>query len=57
MTASERIEEILFKADSSGLRQEVIDYSKELREINPKLERVDSIEVAYSLILQALENE
>jgi len=57
MTSSERIEEILFKADSSGLRQEVIDYSKELREINPKLERVDSIEVAYSLILEALENE
>jgi hypothetical protein len=57
MTASERIEEILFEADAQGLRQEVIDYSVELREINPRLEKVDSIEVAYSLILQALDNE
>jgi len=57
MTASERIEEILFEADERGLRQEVIDYSVELREINCRLDKVDSIEVAYSLILQALENE
>lgn len=57
MTASDRIEEILFEADKQGLRQEVIDYAVELREINRRLDKVDSIEVAYSLILQALDNE
>ena len=54
MTSSERIEEILIEADQLGLRKEVIDYSVELREINPKLDRVSSIEVAYNLIKDAI---
>lgn len=52
-----KLEEILFQAEELGIRQEVIDYSVELREINPKLDRTDSMEVAYSLIKNAMGDE
>jgi len=57
MTASERIEEILYQAHELGIREEVIQYSIDLREINPKLDMHDSYEVALNLITQALEDE
>lgn len=52
-----KIESILFEAEALGLREEVINYSVEIREINPKLNREESMEVALSLIKQALDNE
>lgn len=51
------IESILIEADQLGIREEVINYSIEIREVNPKLNREESMEVALGLIKQALGNE
>jgi len=48
MTNSELVEEILHHAHSLGITDEVINFAKELREINPKLDLHSSIELAYS---------
>lgn len=48
MTNSELTEEILFKSHSLGIKEDVYSLSRELREINPKLDFNASIELAYS---------
>jgi len=47
MTNEEHIEEILVEASAFNLRNEVLEFSKELRETNPHLNRLDSIQLAY----------
>jgi len=48
MTNEEHIEEILHESYSIGIRDNVMDFAKELRETNPKLNLHTSIELAYS---------
>lgn len=57
MTTEEQVIEILMEADAYGIREEVIQYARHLREINIRMDRVDAYEVAISKIRQALENE
>lgn len=47
MNNEEHIEEILFEASSLNIRHEVLELSKELRETNVHLNRLDSIQLAY----------
>jgi hypothetical protein len=47
MTNEEHIEEILVEASAFNLRQEVLELSVELRETNPHLNRLDSVQLAY----------
>jgi hypothetical protein len=47
MTNEEHIEEILIEASAFNLREEVLELSKDLRETNPHLNRLDSIQLAY----------
>ena len=46
MTNEEQIEEILLEASALNLRKETLSLSTHLREINPHLDRVSSIELA-----------
>ena len=48
MTNEEHIEEILLEASSINLRKETLELSNQLRETNPHLDRVSSIELAFS---------
>lgn len=48
MTSEEHIEEILLEASALNLRNETLELSNELRETNPKLDRVSSVELAFS---------
>ena len=48
MTNEEHIEEILLEASALNLRNETLELSTQLRETNPKLDRVSSIELAFS---------
>lgn len=48
MTNEEHIEEILLEASALNLRKETLELSNELRETNPKLDRVSSVELAFS---------
>jgi len=48
MTNEEHIEEILIEASALNLRKETLELSNELRETNPKLDRVSSVELAFS---------
>lgn len=57
MTTEEQVIEILMEAESYGIREEVIQYARHLREINIRLDRIDAYEVAFSKIKDALENE
>jgi len=57
MTAEEQVIEILMEAEAYGIREEVIQYARHLREINIRMDRVDAYEVAISKIKEALENE
>jgi len=57
MTSEEQVIEILMEADSLGIREEVIQYARHLREINIRLDRVDAYEVALSKIKQVLEED
>ena len=47
MTNEEHIEEILMEASALNLRKETLALSTQLRETNPKLDRVASIELAF----------
>jgi len=47
MTNEEHIEEILMEASALNLRKEILKLSTQLRETNPKLDRVASIELAF----------
>ena len=47
MTNEEHIEEILMEASALNLRNETLELSTQLRETNPKLDRVGSIELAF----------
>ena len=57
MTTEEQVIEILMEAEAYGIREEVIQYARHLREINIRMDRVDAYEVAFSKIKEALENE
>ena len=47
MTNEEHIEEILMEASAFNLRKDTLELSAQLRETNPKLDRVASIELAF----------
>lgn len=47
MTNSELIEEILHEASAYGLRQEIIDTARQLREEDPTIDSVTSYELAF----------
>ena len=47
MTNEEHIEEILMEASAFNLRNETLELSTKLRETNPRLDRVASIELAF----------
>ena len=51
MTNEEHIEEMLFEAESLGLRESVLNYSKELRQLDNKLTLIRSYEIAYSVLI------
>ena len=57
MTTEEQVIEILMEAEAYGIREEVIQYARHLREINIRMDRVNAYEVAISKIKEALENE
>ena len=57
MTAEEQVIEILMEAEAYGIREEVIQYARHLREINIRMDRVDAYEVAFSKVKEVLENE
>lgn len=56
MTEEAQIIELLMEADALGMREEVIQYSRHLREINIRLNRVDAYEMAMRHIIEATEN-
>lgn len=56
MTEESQVIEILHKAAELGIREEVIQYSRHLREINIRLNRVDAYEMAVRHILEATED-
>jgi len=57
MTTEEQVIEILMEAEAYGIREEVIQYARHLREINIRMDRIDAYEIAISKIKEALENE
>ena len=57
ITSEQLVVEILIQAADLGIREEVIQYARHLREINIRLDRVDAYEVALSKIKEAIENE
>ena len=57
MTSEEQVIEILMEAAALGIREEVIQYARHLREINIRMDRVDAYEVALSKIKEVIENE
>lgn len=57
MTSEEQVIEILMEAAALGIREEVIQYARHLREINIRMDRVDAYEVAISKIKEVIENE
>jgi len=53
MTEEAQVIEILMEASALGIREEVIQYSRHLREINIRLDRVTAYEMAVRHILEA----
>lgn len=53
MTEESQVIEILMQAHAMGIREEVIQYSRHLREINIRLDRVTAYETAVRHILEA----
>ena len=47
MTNEEIIDEILHEADELKIRGQVIDLSRKLRELNPRMTQIESIELAF----------
>ena len=56
MTEEAQVIEILMEASALGMREETIQYARHLRELNPKLNRVDAYEMAMKYILEATED-
>lgn len=56
MTEEAQVIEILMEAAALGMREETIQYARHLRELNPKLNRVDAYEMAIKYILEATED-
>jgi hypothetical protein len=48
MTNEEIIDEILHEAAEIKVREQVLDFSKKLREINPKMTLLESLELALN---------
>ena len=57
MTGEDKVIEILMEAEKLGIREEVIQYARHLREINIRIDRVAAFEVALSKLTQVLEDE
>lgn len=55
MTEEAQVIEILMEAEAYGIREELIQYSRHLREINIRLNRVDAYEMGMRHILEATE--
>ncbi len=47
MTNEEIIEEILYEASELKIREQVLDLSKKIRESNPKMTLLESIELSF----------
>lgn len=56
MTEEAQVIELLMEAEALGMREEVIQYSRHLREINIRLNRIDAYEMAMRHIIEATEN-
>jgi hypothetical protein len=50
MTTEKYILELLIEADSLGIRTEVLELSRKLREVEPKMDINVSIEIAYNTL-------
>lgn len=48
MTNEEIIDEILHEAAQQKIREEVLDFSKKLRDVNPKMTLLESLELAFN---------
>ncbi len=48
MTNEEIIEEILYEASELKIREQVLDLSKKIRESNPKMTLLESIELSFN---------
>jgi hypothetical protein len=48
MSNEEIIEEILHEASELKIREQVLDLSKKLRDMNPKMTLVESIELSFN---------
>ncbi|MDG1252220.1 MAG: hypothetical protein P8N56_00920 [Schleiferiaceae bacterium] len=57
MSNEEHIEEILFEAAAYGIRLEVMQLAAKLREDDNTIKKVDSFQIAYTQITQALEGD
>jgi len=57
MTTEDYVIEILMEAEGLGIREEVIQYARHLREINIRIDRLSAYEVAISKLKEVLENE
>lgn len=57
MTEEDQVIEVLMEAAALGIREEVIQYSRHLREINIRLNRIDAYEMAMRHILEATGDE
>lgn len=57
MTEEDQVIEVLMEASALGIREEVIQYSRHLREINIRLSRIDAYEMAMRHILEATGDE
>jgi len=57
MTTEDYVIEILMEAEALGIREEVIQYARHLREINIRIDRLSAYEVAISKLKEVLDNE
>ena len=57
MTTEDYVIEILMEAEALGIREEVIQYARHLREINIRMDRLSAYEVSISKLKEVLENE
>mgnify|MGYP001132380938 FL=1 len=57
MTEEDQVIEVLMQASEYGIREEVIQYSRHLREINIRLNRIDAYEMAMRHILEVTGDE
>ena len=48
MSNEEIIDEILYEASQLKIREQVLDLSKKLRDLNPRMTLLESIEVSFN---------